>query len=250
MKKVTPPSNKKKRLYKMLKHLGTPNERWWNIDTSVMSHEKWQDIFERPLNISAAGLSEVDVRRWVDGLHSMGFDKERAYWLGVYDNVYLPLVEQVMKQAQQGGFGLKTLSSVYVGSRNFPVWTDCWIAPCGVVVFTETRATDTVGSRLPSVLRSAFRPAPSVDIPTWMMAEYYASRSVHYAERFGLSLSEAGEGWSCGDVTKSVDVSSLQTVLASDGEIVGRGLIEWVTSTFKTPSQRQHPKPATSSRRD
>ena len=228
MKKVTPPSNKKKRLYKMLKHLGNPKERWWNIDTAVMSHEKWQDIFERPLNISAAGLSEVGVRRWVDGLHSIGFDKERTYWLGVYDDVCLPLVERVMEQAQQGGFGLKTLSSVYVGSRNFPVWTDCWISPCGVAVFTEARATDDVGSRLPSVLRSAFRPAPSVDIPAWMMAEYYASRSVHYAEKFGLSMSESGEGWSRGDVTEGVDVASLQAVLSRDGAGVGRGLIEWV----------------------
>ena len=55
----------------------------------------------------------------MDGLHSIGFDAERAYWLGVYQDVYLPLVERVMEQAQQGGFGLKTLSSVYVGSRNF-----------------------------------------------------------------------------------------------------------------------------------
>ena len=97
-------------------------------------------------------------------------------------------------------------------------------------MFTETRATDDVGSRLPAILRSAFRPAPSVDIPAWMMAEYYASRSLHYAEKFGLSLSESGAGWSLGDVTENVDVASLQAVLASEGEIVGRGLIEWVVS--------------------
>ena len=49
----------------------------------------------------------------VDGLHSMGFDKERAYWLGVYDDVYLPLVERVMEQAQQSGFVLKHSRQVY-----------------------------------------------------------------------------------------------------------------------------------------
>ena len=227
MKKVTSPSNKKKRLYKMMKHLGNPKERWWNIDPSMCSHEDWQTLFGRPLNISADGMSELRIRRWVDGLHAIGFEQERAYWLGVYQDVYVPLVERVMEQALQGGFGLKTLSSVYVGSRNFPVWTDCWISPCGVAVFTEARPTDDVGSRLPSGLRSAFRPAPSVDIPAWMMADYYASRSVHYAEKFGLSLSESGAGWSCGDVTESVDVSSLGGVLADAGEVVGRGLMEW-----------------------
>ena len=92
-------------------------------------------------------------------------------------------------------------------------------------MFTETRATDDVGSRLPTVLRSAFRPAPSVDIPAWMMADYYHSRSEHYARRFGLSFSESGEGWSRGDMSETVDVTSLETVLARDGEIVGRGLM-------------------------
>ena len=227
MKKVTSPSNKKKRLYKMMKHLCNPLERWWEIDASMCSHEDWQSIFGQPLEISAIGMSEIQIRRWVDGLHSIGFEKERAYWLSVYQDVYLPLVERVMEQALQSGFGLKTLSSVYVGSRNFPVWTDCWIAPCGVTVFTESRPTDAVGSRLPSVLRSAFRPAPSVDIPAWMIADYYRHRSEHYARRFGLSLSGSGEGWSCGDVTESVDVASLQSLLAGEGEIVGRGLIEY-----------------------
>lgn len=228
MKKVTFPSNKKKRLYKMMKHLGNPKERWWNIDPSMFTHEDWQTIFGRPLNISADGMSEVNIRRWVDGLHSIGFDTERAYWLGVYQNVYVPLVERVMEQAQQGGFGLKTLSSVYVGSRNFPVWTDCWISPCGVMLFTEARATDDVGSRLPVILRSAFRPAPTVDIPAWMMADYYLHRSEDYARRFCLSLSESGQGWSCGDMTETAAVALLQSVLAAEGEIVGRGLIEWV----------------------
>ena len=230
MKKITFPSNKKKRLYKMMKHLGNSEEHWWNIDASLMSQEDWQSIFGLPLNISAAGMSEMSIRRWVDSLHSIGFDKKRAYWLSVYQDVYVPLVERVMEQAQQGGFGLKTLSSVYVGSRNFPVWTDCWIAPCGVTVFTESRPTDDVGSRLPTVLRSAFRPAPSVDIPAWMMSQYYRYRSDHYARRFGLSLSDSGEGWSRGDVTESVDFASLQSVLAGEGEIIGRGLIEWVVS--------------------
>ena len=136
------------------------------IDASLMSQEDWQIIFGRPLKILDAGMSEIQIRRWVDGLHSIGFDKERAYWLSVYQRVYLPLVERVMEQALQSGFGLKTLSSVYVGSRNFPVWTDCWIAPCGVTVFTESRTDDVI--RLPAVLRSAFRPF-RVDIP-WMIA--------------------------------------------------------------------------------
>ena len=81
-------------------------------------------------------------------------------------------------------------------------------------------------SRLPVLLRSAFRPAPSVDIPAWIVADYYHSRSEHYARRFGLSLSESGEGWSRGDMLGTVDVDALQGVLAGDGEIVGRGLIE------------------------
>ena len=230
MKNITSPSNKKKRLYKMMKHLCNPQEKWWEIDASLMSQEDWQIIFGRPLEILDAGISEIQIRRWVDGLHSIGFDKERAYWLSVYQSVYLPLVERVMKQAQQSGFGLKTVSSVYVGSRNFPVWTDCWIAPCGVTVFTESRATDDVGIRLPAVLRSAFRPAPSVDIPAWMIADYYRYRSENYARRFGLSLSESGEGWSRGDVTESVDFASLQSVLAGEGEIIGRGLMEWAVS--------------------
>ena len=230
MKKVTSPSNKKKRLYKMMKHLCNPQEQWCEIDASLMSQEDWQIIFGRPLEILDAGMSEIQIRRWVDGLYSIGFDKERAYWLSVYQSVYLPLVERVMEQAQQSGFGLKTVSSVYVGSRNFPVWTDCWIAPCGVTVFTESRATDDVGSRLPAVLRSAFRPAPSVDIPSWMIADYYRYRSENYARRFGLSLSESGEGWSRGDVTESVDFESLQSVLAGEGEIIGRGLMEWAVS--------------------
>ena len=230
MNKVTSPSNKKKRLYKMMKHLCNPQEQWCEIDASLMSQEDWQIIFGRPLEILDAGMSEIQIRRWLDGLHSIGFDKERAYWLSVYQSVYLPLVERVMEQAQQSGFGLKTVSSVYVGSRNFPVWTDCWIAPCGVTVFTESRATDDVGSRLPAVLRSAFRPAPSVDIPSWMIADYYRYRSENYARRFGLSLSESGEGWSRGDVKESVDFESLQSVLAGEGEIIGRGLMEWAVS--------------------
>lgn len=230
MKKVTSPSNKKKRLYKMMKHLCNPLERWWEVDASLMSHEDWLSIFGTPLGVSSTGQSEECIRRWVDGLHSIGFDTERAYWLGVYQDVCVPLVERVMEQAQLGGFGLKTLSSVYVGSRNFPVWTDCWISPCGVAVFTEARATDDVGCRLPAVIRSAFRPAPSVDIPAWIMADYYRYRSEGYARRFGLSLSESGVGWSCGDVTESVDVASLQAVLAGEGEVLGRGLMEWVVS--------------------
>jgi hypothetical protein len=213
-----------------MKHLCNPQEQWCEIDASLMSQEDWQIIFGRPLEILDAGMSEIQIRRWVDGLHSIGFDKERAYWLSVYQSVYLPLVERVMEQAQQSGFGLKTVSSVYVGSRNFPVWTDCWIAPCGVTVFTESRATDDVGSRLPAVLRSAFRPAPSVDIPSWMIADYYRYRSENYARRFGLSLSESGEGWSRGDVKESVDFESLQSVLAGEGEIIGRGLMEWAVS--------------------
>lgn len=200
------------------------------IDTSLMSYEDWLCTFGRPLNISSTGMSEVNIRRWIDALYSIGFDKERAYWLSVYQDVYLPLVERVMEQAQQAGFGLKTLSSVYVGSRNFPVWTDCWIAPCGVTVFTEARAKDTVGARLPSVLRSAFRPAPSVEIPAWMMADYYRNRSERYAHRFDVSLSESGVGWSLRSVTETLDMSSLQAVLVGERELLGRGLIEWAVA--------------------
>jgi|GEM_PF-5838582 len=229
MKKVTPPSNKKKRLYKMVKHLGNPQERWWEIDAAILSYERWLDIFGTPLGTAQTGFTEIQMRQWVDGVHSIGFDKERSYWLDVYRTVYLPLVERVMILAQEGGFGLKTLSSVYVGSRNFPVWADCWIAPCGIVVFTEARATDAVGATFPVTLRSAFRPAPSVDLPAWCMAGYYASRSVHYAEKFDLSLSESGEDWSLGDVTKVVDVAKVREVLESEGagEVVGRGLMMW-----------------------
>ena len=87
-----------------------------------------------------------------------GVRQERAYWLGVYDDVYLPLVERVMEQAQQSGFGLKH-SRQSVGSQlpcvdrllDFSVWC-CGIHWC--------RATDDVGSRLPIILRSAFRRPP------------------------------------------------------------------------------------------
>ncbi len=230
MKNIKPPSNKKKRLYKMIKHLGNPQERWWQIDASLCTESDWQAVFGG-LDIPPTGWSEVEMRQWVDTLHAIGFDAQKRYWLGVYRDLYLPLVERVMQQAREGGFGLKTLSSVYVGSRNFPVWTDCWVSPSGLVVFTESRAMDAVGARRPAVLRSAFRPAPSVDIPPWMMARYYASRSEHYAEKFGLSLSqslsEAGEGWRCGDLTEGVDVASLQAVLASGGEVLGRGLMDF-----------------------
>ena len=212
----------------MVKHLGNPQERWWEIDAAILSYERWLDIFGTPLRTAQTGFTEIQMRQWVDGVHSIGFDKERTYWLGVYRDVYLPLVERVMTLAQDDGFGFKTLSSVYVGSRNFPVWADCWIASCGIAVFTESRATDAVGARLPATLRSVFRPAPSVDVPAWCMMGYYASRSVEYVERFGLSLSESGEGWSLGDVTESVNVASLQAALACDGEVVGRGLLEWV----------------------
>jgi hypothetical protein len=228
MTKVTPPSNKKKRLYKMVKHLGNPQERWWEIDAAILSYERWLDIFGTPLGTAQTGFTEIQMRQWVDGVHSIGFDKERTYWLGVYRDVYLPLVERVMTLAQDDGFGFKTLSSVYVGSRNFPVWADCWIAPCGVAVFTESRATDAVGARLPTTLRSAFRPAPSVDVPAWCMADYYRHRSEKYAEKFDLSLSGSGEGWSLGDVTESVDVSRVREVLSRDGEVLGRALLEWV----------------------
>ena len=229
MKKVKPPANRKKRLYKMMKHLGNPIERWWEIDSSILSYDTWCSIFGYPLGIVERGMSEEQIRRWVDGLHSIGFDAERTYWLGVYQDVYLPLVERVMTQSRQAGFGLKTLSSVYVGSRNFPVWTDCWVSPSGMTVFTESRPRNAVGLRLPATLRSVFRPAPSVVIPAWMIADYYQARSEKYARRFDLSLSDVGEGWSLGDVTKSVDVDALQGVVAGDGgEILGRGLIEWV----------------------
>ena len=63
-----------------------------------------------------------------------------------------------------------------------------------------------------------------------MMSDYYRHRSEHYARRFGLSLSESVQGWSCGGVTDTVDMASLGAVLASEGEVLGRGLIEWVAS--------------------
>lgn len=232
MKKVKPPANRKKRLYKMMKHLGNPMERWWEIDASILSYDTWCSTFGEPLGLvekemSETSMSEEHIRRWVDGLYSIGFDAERTYWLSVYQDVYLPLVERVMEQSRQTGFGLKTLSSVYVGSRNFPVWTDCWVSPSGMTVFTESRPRDAVGIRLPATLRSVFRPAPSVVIPAWMIADYYQARSQKYARRFDLSLSDGGEGWSLGDVTESVDLDALQGVLADGGELLGRGLIEW-----------------------
>ena len=210
-----------------MKHLGNPLERWWEIDESILSYEGWCSIFGEPLGIVEKGMSEEQIRRWVNGVHSIGFDAERTYWLGVYQAVYLPLVERVMEQSRQAGFGLKTLSSVYVGSRNFPVWTDCWVTSSGMTVFTESRARDAVGARLPAMLRSVFRPAPSVVIPAWMIADYYQARSVKYARRFDVALSDVGDGWSLGDMTESVDVEALQTVLDVGGEILGRGLIEW-----------------------
>ena len=228
MNRIKMPSNKKKRLYKMAKHLGNPQERWWLLAPDLLSYDQWVEKIGDPMGTTEFQFTEEGIRQWVDGLYGMGQHTARAYWLSIYQQIYIPLVNASVQSAIDGGFGLKTLSSVYVGTRNFPVWTDCWIAPCGATVFTEARATDDVGARLPSVLRSAFRPAPSVDMPAWMMAEYYASRSLHYAEKFGLSLSDCGEGWSLGDVTEGVDMASLQAVLASDGEVVGRGLIEWV----------------------
>ena len=211
----------------MVKHLGNPQERWWQIDPSFMDFERWMMVFGVPLQVSKKGMSEEKLRSWVNSLHSMGFDQERRYWLEIYQTVYLPLVERVMAQSQRNGFGLKTLSSVYVGSRNFPVWSDCWIASCGITVFTEARPTDAVGVRLPALLRSAFRPAPSVDIPAWAIADYYHAQSTKYARRFDVSLSDVGEGWRVGDVNEGVDVEALRAVLAGDGEVVGRGLIEW-----------------------
>ena len=82
--------------------------------------------------------------------------------------MYLPLVERVMEQAQQSGFGLKTLSSVYVGSFSLCGQT-VGVSPCGVAVFTEAALQMIVSAVL---LRSAFRPA-SVDIPAWIVADYY-----------------------------------------------------------------------------
>ena len=225
MKKVTSPSNKKKRLYKMMKHLCNPEERWWEIDASILSYEIWCSIFGQPLGIVEKGMSEAGIRRWVDGLHSIGFEKERAYWLGVYQSVYLPLVERVMEQALQSGFGLKTLSSIYVGSRNFPVWTDCWVSSSGMTVFTESRPRDDVGARLQTVLRSVFRPAPSVVIPAWVIADYYQSRTVKYAHRFSISLSDCGGGWRLGDMTETVDIASLENALVVDDRVLGCGLI-------------------------
>ena len=228
MNRIKIPSNKKKRLYKMAKHLGNPRERWWLLAPDLLSYEQWVEQVGGPMGTTKIHFTEEGIRQWVDGLYGMGQQTSRTYWLSIYQQIYMPLVNVSVHLAIEGGFGLKTLSSVHMGSRNFPVWTDCWIAPCGMTVFTETRATDDVGSCLPAVLRSAFRPAPSVDIPAWMMADYYRHRSEHYARRFGLSLSTSGEGWSRGDLTETVDVFSLQTVFTSDDEFEGRGLIEWV----------------------
>ena len=214
MKKVTSPSNKKKRLYKMMKHLCNPLERWWKIDASLMSQEDWQTIFGQPLEISAIGMSEIQIRRWVDGLHSIGFDKERAYWLCLSGCTTTRGTSNGTGSA--GWVWFKTLSSVYVGSRNFPVWTDCWIFRwcCGI----HWCRADDVGSRLPAILRSAFVHF-GVNIPAWMMSDYYRHRSEH-ACRFSLSLSESGEGWSLGSVIESVDVHLQSTLMFED--VMGR----------------------------
>ena len=132
--------------------------------------------------------TEEIIRQWVDGLYSMGQQTAGAYWVDRYQQLYIPLVNVSVRLAIEGGFGLKTLSSVYVGSH---FYVDRLLDfSVGVVAFTEgsryRRCWEPFARNITVCFSSK---APSVDIPAWMMADYYRHRSEHYARRFGLSLS-------------------------------------------------------------
>ena len=93
--------------------------------------------------------------------------------------MYLPLVKRVMEQSQQSGFGLKTVSFAYVGHAIFL---------CGQIV--GLLHVEWYGSSRNRCCRESSAcctkiccPAPIVDIPSWMIADYYRYRSENYARR-------------------------------------------------------------------
>ena len=118
------------------------------------------------------------------------------------------------------------------------MWMIVGFLNIGVVAFTVTLQT-MLGAVC--LLRSAFRPTPSVDIPAWMMRIISASLIIRSAVR--PSLIESGEGWSRGDVT-GLEYRFVACGVVGDGK---SWVVSWtvdITSTVKTPSQPQHPKPA------
>ena len=214
----------------MMKHLGNPQERWWEVDHSLFTQTDWMDLFASvyPTGFEQAmhsPLSEDAIRNWVNTLYCRGFEKEKAHWLAVYRDVYTKIANRAIEQSLETGYGLKTISSVYLGSRNVHVYTDCVIAPSGLVVFLETTRTLPVHQGFPKQVRSVFRPAPTVDVPAWCIADYYKFRSDVYAKRFDLQLPETVGGWNLGDRTDQANLSTLRKALATKGEVVGRGLI-------------------------
>jgi hypothetical protein len=228
MNRIKTPSNKKKRLYKMAKHLGNPQERWWLTDSTSLSYEQWVEQFGKPMGTTESGFTEEGIRQWVDGLYGSGQQAARKHWLSMYQQIYVPVVNTAIQSAISGGFGFKGISSVHVGSRNFPVWMDCYVSPTGLVVFLETKKSTPVNAGFPKELRSAFRPAPSVDIPAWGIAQYYQTRSQQYAERFNWSIPEGTGGWSLGDTSPILDADALRAALSSVDEVVGGGLMRFV----------------------
>ena len=228
MNRIKTPSNKKKRLYKMAKHLGNPLERWWLVGSSILSYEHWIEHIAGPMGTIDIGFTEEGIRKWVDGLYGRDQQAARSRWLSMYQQYYVPVVNTAIQSAIDAGFGFKGISSVHVGSRNFPVWMDCYVAPCGLVVFLETKKSTPVDGGFPKELRSAFRPAPSVDIPAWWMAQYYQTRSQQYAERFNWSIPEDVGGWSLGDGEALVNPHVLEAALANGDDVVGGGLMRFV----------------------
>jgi hypothetical protein len=220
------PSNKKKRLYKMFKHLGNPLEKWWLIDENILSKTQWETIF-LPLWSPSNSISEEKIQSVVDAVYGKGQVSTRLYWLDVYNRIYLPLVHRCVVDAQEQGVGMKTISSVYLGSRNFPVWTDCYVSSLGMVVFLETRKQTPVDIGFPKTLRSAFKPAPQLDISPHWIVQYYREKSLHYADKFGWKMETIGE-WEHNMAEGVVDREALKAVLAEDVEPIGRGLLEYV----------------------
>lgn len=227
------PSNKKKRLYKMAKHLGNPAERWWLVDASLLSYEQWAEQIGEPMHTKDAGFTEEGIRQWVDGLYGLGQQSKRIHWLSVYQQIYVPLVNAAVQSAIDGGFGYKGISSVHLGSRNFPVWMDCYVAPSGLVVFLETKKSTPVSGGFPKEVRSAFRPAPSATLPAWCMAQYYQTRSQQYAERFKWTIPNDVGAWSLGDCNAVVDAEALRAALSTGEDVVGGGLMRFVLETFQ-----------------
>ena len=65
-------------------------------------------------------FTEEGIRQWVDGLYSMGQQTARAYWLTIYQQLYIPLVNVSVRLAIEGGWSQNTLVSL-----------------CGVTVFSR-----------------------------------------------------------------------------------------------------------------